>query len=1243
MITERLKRKLAFVVPTLSEVAAQNEDIVQLLIFAAARLEQEIVERTNRSLMATIISVEHDTRGWKHLSSLFSTETLKHVSIEEIEEPVTPNLAIASHKPAYDLFEFLKNRTFDEVHCLDHNGLAYYPTQAKQLGLYFLDTVFAVHVVGGTIFRTEAEDNLLDDIGAMMDDLLERGSLERADAIFVHDPKAWHWYSDKIEVSSDARVYDLAWPQTAQWDSEPILTDPDTTQAIVYCGPLGTDGGLPLFCDTVGRALPKIERPIEVFFVGSPQAIGGMDAVSYIRLRSAKWGVPVTIKREFSIMEEFAYLFDLQGVVVSNTTRREGLRARLIASSGLQVLQVKPALTVQQQPSREVCPPNPGRIAQVMVEMLSAQTVNRSQCSPELLEIWRVGRPHLPDLEDVAPSPTLRTPGRNEPKVSVCLTHYCRPHKLRSALASLRTQTYKNFEVIVVDDGSPDSEVQSELAKIRQEIEPLGWRLLVQENRYLGAARNYGASHATGDYLLFMDDDNIAKPNEISTLVAVAQRTGANIVTTFYDAFETDSDLDSETPPKMRFTPFGADPVLGVFTNCFGDANALYSCKVFDQLGGFTEDYGITHEDWELFCRASLAGVKMVCVPESLFWYRVDHNGMFRGQRTQLHKSANLRRHIRPYLEKLPYYQAKLVQLAQGLTTELPVASVGSSTRTAGPRVLRHRQEWIPYARVAVIMRTKDRPLLLRRAIRSVLDQTFQDWLLVIVNDGGDPESVELVVNEAAEELAERVIVLHHPVSLGMQTASNAGISSCDSDFIIIHDDDDTWQPTFLARAISHLDERGWNPKVGGVITWSQVIVEELREDGQINTYDRFIFNDKLHSISLLDLSVENRFPPISFLFRRAALDTVGPFREQHGVLGDWDFHLRLLQRFDIDVIPEPLANYHHRTETTAGVYGNSVHAQNDLHRARRVELINDAVRGQLSGDNSVPLGHLLVWGDFHHALLAEQRHEFQRLHDYLWTVEQSIKHIVSETNTSKNSIHRRNLARNGDFRLWPGPGVTIKGSGDKYAYSEICPGFLICYDGHHVSYRVERRTWTEDGQRLPFGKTYLHIENDGQTRSGTWFMLECIIPSILLLSGQNICISGLCRLKGPQDWISIGGRYDLGDGRELTWPDQMVLLPADFERWSFSISCPSIQETELSRSHQTRTLLKLPHNQPFEFDLTNFQVEVGTMPTEFEYNGVFSLRERLFILGGKIKAWSKRARQIPMIANSNLSTEINV
>jgi glycosyltransferase involved in cell wall biosynthesis len=1223
MTQPQRETSLLFVVPSLSEQAAQQEDVVQLLLFAATRLSQAMREQPVHRITATILSVEPDTGGWRHLSSLFSATVRERLSVAVLSEPAIPNLAIASHKPAYHLFEYLKSDAFTEVHSLDRNGLLYYPTQAKQLGLYFLDTVFAVHVVGGTIFRREAEDALLEQVGDLMDDLLERGSLERADVIYVHDRKAWAWYANKLATHPHARIYDLAWPINRLPVASLRPTPAGRPAAILYFGALSADGGLPLFCSAIDRLLPQLAQPVQLYFVGSAQAIGGMDAVSYLQLRSAKWGVPVTIKRELTIAEEVALLNEVQGIVVCNTLRREGLRARLVSGCGLSVIQVTdqpasestPESTLQQS----VCAANPNQLAALLKRQLAGEPL-KSQL-----------------LAEIAPSPPLAIVNTDGPKVSVCITHFRRPQKLRLALASLKAQSYQNFEVLVIDDGSPEPEVQRELAKISAEIEPLGWRLLVQPNRYLGAARNYGASQATGDYLLFMDDDNVAKPDEISTLVAVALRTGSDLVTCFFDAFESEQTVTENQPPPLRLTPFGSDSTLGILSNCFGDANALYARPLFERLGGFTEDYGITHEDWEFFCRAALEGAKLVCVPEPLFWYRLDPGGMYRGQNTQLHKNANLRRHIRPYLAKLPYDQAKLVQLVQGLTAELPVVTVGPETRVAAPRRLQHNGMRLPYARVAVIMRTKDRPRLLRRAVRSVLDQTFGDWLLVIVNDGGAPESVELVVDEVIDELNGRVLLLHHPTSLGMQSAANAGISQCDSDFIIIHDDDDSWQPTFLARTVSHLDENGWRPQLGGVITWSTVIVEEIGTDGEVRPQRQFLFNDQLHTLSLLELAVENRFPPISFLFHRAAFEVVGPFQEQYSVLGDWEFHLRLVRHYTVDVVPEPLANYHHRTQTTTGVYGNSVHAQTALHQAKRIELHNHAVRAELVAGKGVSMAQLLALGelrktitDQQRSLIEQQTKEFQRLHDYIWTLEQRVNYVASQTYTVTATKRGRNLARNGDFRLWPGQGPALQDPNGQYAFAQLCPGFLLCYNGRQVTYRVERRRWLADGQTLPFGKSYLHLEHEANPKSGSWFLLECKLPASAAVASKTLTLSGIARLTGAQSWFMVGGRFDLADGPKIEWPDQALRLGSEFQRWSCTLTCPAVQEGEFTRGYEARILVKLPADQPFDFDLTDFQVEFGTAPTPFEYNAMLSWREQFALLWGKLKSYASLARSWP-------------
>ena len=84
------------------------------------------------------------------------------------------------------------------------------------------------------------------------------------------------------------------------------------------------------------------------------------------------------------------------------------------------------------------------------------------------------------------------------------------------------------------------------------------WRYVVQPNRGPGAARNNGAALARGEYLLFMDDDNVAKEDEVERFVAVAQRTGADVLTCTSDYFYGDDPPSPATKPTGRWVPIGA-------------------------------------------------------------------------------------------------------------------------------------------------------------------------------------------------------------------------------------------------------------------------------------------------------------------------------------------------------------------------------------------------------------------------------------------------------------------------------------------------------------------------------------------------------------------------------------------------------------------------------------------------------------------------------------------------------------
>jgi GT2 family glycosyltransferase len=230
-------------------------------------------------------------------------------------------------------------------------------------------------------------------------------------------------------------------------------------------------------------------------------------------------------------------------------------------------------------------------------------------------------------------------------RVSVCLVTFNRAGALKQAIAALRCQTTDPFEVIVVDDGSSAPDARAYLDELTQNPPPGRWRVIRQPNAYLGSARNTAATHANGNYLLFVDDDNLARPNMVERFSLAARSSRADILTCFCDCFEHQESGEPVTTVQRVF--LGNVPSIAPLHNVFGDANAMIRKAFFDSSGGFTEDYAVGHEDWEFFHRASRQGAVLEVVPEALFHYRVSEHSMLKA--TQLRE--NMFRAARPLVD----------------------------------------------------------------------------------------------------------------------------------------------------------------------------------------------------------------------------------------------------------------------------------------------------------------------------------------------------------------------------------------------------------------------------------------------------------------------------------------------------------------------------------------------------------------------------------------------------------------
>lgn len=202
----------------------------------------------------------------------------------------------------------------------------------------------------------------------------------------------------------------------------------------------------------------------------------------------------------------------------------------------------------------------------------------------------------------------------NLPLVSVIIPCYNHEEYVRKSLTSVIEQTYKNIEIIVIDDGSKDNsvEVLKELQKTNTFI------LETQQNMGVCKTLNKAISLSTGEYISILASDDYWDKTKIEKQVKLFQ---LNLNSQF--CFTQALEFDSETEKTIRIFP--KKPLQGkvlkkVFLRQHVPAGSMmFSKKLFDKLKGFDEN--LKEEDWDFVIR-SAATTDFISIREPLFFYR---------------------------------------------------------------------------------------------------------------------------------------------------------------------------------------------------------------------------------------------------------------------------------------------------------------------------------------------------------------------------------------------------------------------------------------------------------------------------------------------------------------------------------------------------------------------------------------------------------------------------------------------
>jgi glycosyltransferase involved in cell wall biosynthesis len=206
--------------------------------------------------------------------------------------------------------------------------------------------------------------------------------------------------------------------------------------------------------------------------------------------------------------------------------------------------------------------------------------------------------------------------------------------------------------------------------------------------------------------------------------------------------------------------------------------------------------------------------------------------------------------------------------------------------------------------RVSVVIPTHNRCSFLQSAIQSVLNQTFQDFEIIVVDDASDDGTPALI----ASFTDPRISSIRHDTTKGQGVTRNHGIKRASGEFIALLDDDDEWLPEKLAKQVRLLDS---SPCQVGLIYTGLYTMDPS------NRRVLSIVDPEKRGDMLEELWRRNWIGTCSsVLIRRVVFDKVGLFDEKLPAKADYDLWIRIAKEFAIDYISDPLVLFRTRHNT---------------------------------------------------------------------------------------------------------------------------------------------------------------------------------------------------------------------------------------------------------------------------------------------------------------------------------------
>jgi glycosyltransferase involved in cell wall biosynthesis len=227
-----------------------------------------------------------------------------------------------------------------------------------------------------------------------------------------------------------------------------------------------------------------------------------------------------------------------------------------------------------------------------------------------------------------------------DPLISICIPAYKAEGFIGETLAGIRAQTFANWEVIIVEDGTHDGTEEIVKAFAQTITQPVVF-LRHEQNQGLPATRNTAIGRARGEWIALVDSDDIWTPEHLASAVSRARETGADLVHTGVIMFDSDSgrDLETRAPSAEAITAFPRSLFTGEYI--IQPSSVVLRRELCQRVGGFDPNCRYV-EDREFWLRLVRAGAKIAHDPALTCRYRQHASAMTKNAAAMAEGVANV-------------------------------------------------------------------------------------------------------------------------------------------------------------------------------------------------------------------------------------------------------------------------------------------------------------------------------------------------------------------------------------------------------------------------------------------------------------------------------------------------------------------------------------------------------------------------------------------------------------------------